>query len=1462
MSLKDIRLSSPEDPRASDKVVINVGGIRHETYTGTLKNIPDTRLYWITENKTQLPEYDPNTNEYFFDRHPSVFAQILNFYRTGKLHCPNDVCGPLFEEELAFWGIDELQVESCCWLNYKKHREAQANLDTLDGGHESDRDSLSDMDMTVYGLVADSIRNRNRSLWKKYQPKIWTTFEEPYSSRLAQIIAFTTLMLILTSVITFCLESDPYFEDKNSPQFKALYITDIICVAWFTLEFVVRLIFCPKKFQFIKKPMNWIDFGAIVPFYLNLFISESDIKTIVVLRVVRLIRVFRIFKLSRHSYGLQILGHTLKSSCSELFLLAFFLSIGVVIFSSIIYYAEKDIPLTKFTTIPASFWWAVVTMTTLGYGDMTPESWEGKIVGSFCAISGVLMIALPVPVIVSNFSLYYSHAKARLKLPKRKRPLIIGAANALKVAQSFVTQTSPNLSREVVDQVEGEGQDDSDKEDVRRGSRTRRSPHPSFRSTHRGSPLARPKLQGPSTLVTPPSPRNSGLVMSRLSLLAAPEAERIEIEMDERNPSYTVVVEKEGSSNSVKESESQQSSPSGSKSSAQASEVSSTGALLSPKKSEPESATSEIRAMPEGRQRSTSSAKSVSVDSSQGSPKLNPRGRMGRRGSLYVVGFTAKHWQNKALKKNKTAQTDPGSRKASTVSATERRGSSTYGVGTNGARKGSSINTEKASQLVSQLTALQRAENTSDNQDKGAENGLRGKSDRSETDGRNETSTQTPERSTGQATDKTRFMASSVNPGRPRDAYRNAKTNLTSVSIESNDSSSRMSDDSLSINDRHRQRRGSSPLVRQKAVFTFDTSDQLVQVDPCAGRQASSGAKGRSHDDNGFSLSPLIEQSNEMSGENELVVSKKQTEIRRNSCIPAIATERKSSGKKTKSLGFLPNGYINGSYRHDEEDRIISERGLSPSCHSSGISSDKPLFLDPRRRSETYPVYLTVEGEPYPSTVLSSHGAPYYTEAKTLGQYSAPPHIQLTSNSDLNLPSISEEHVALNSKPRGVGINRLQMPAVLPRPNSLPNWSGDLFRPVVMHRPYSDSLYMNHSGAYPFPANIEHISRSSTGNIQHPLGFQQYLSTGVNQSNSRGLPVRRNTYSSFEEQRALSEADVNGVLAQRRQGHVMYVHAPQTEHKTGDPSFPNERDRIPEVSRKDKSRSKGSSCEHVASPFCFQKTESISSPDLHSINGSLAADPLYSNLSSSWYQSPDDSSRKRTIEDSKTDEQRNFGNISDSGQEPLASKVPIPNSVQNNFPVHTSEQIVNDSIHVRSSSGGPSPGRTEGHEDGRGKNASSPRLERTDRQVIYNGHEVVQPRESLNRPAGVPVFNRQRARAIFVGDSGIDSVNSSTNSMTHSLESDGDASKERKESVTAHLSNARVDILNPIDESETEVSESISLDNARNSEIIPSQPANDVLNIKKQVVLSKVKINGSRLSDILSSSDLYESSLV
>lgn len=1232
--------------------------------------------------------------------------------------------------------------------------------------------------------------------------------------------------------------------------------------------------------------MNWIDFGAILPFYVNLLIKSSNIKTIVVLRVVRLIRVFRIFKLSRHSYGLQILGHTLRSSCSELFLLAFFLSIGVVIFSSIIYYAEKDIVNTKFTTIPASFWWAVVTMTTLGYGDMAPESWEGKIVGSFCAISGVLMIALPVPVIVSNFSLYYSHAKARLKLPKRKRPLIIGAANALKVAQSFVTQSSPNISRGVVDQIEREDQDDSDKDDSRPSSRTRRSPHPSLRSTPRGSPMTKSRFQSPNTLITPPSPRNSlltsGQVARRSSLLAVPEAERIEIEMQERNPSCSVLVGEESSPElATKENVSQQ-SPSATnftfRGSDQTSEVSSVVTTLSPKRSDTESPSSptEVKTPPSGRQRSTSSAQSMSMDSTQGSPKLNPRGRMGRRGSLYVVGFTAKHWQNKALKKNKktqSAQTEANSRRASAVS-TDRRSSATQATVASGSRRNSSKGSDTStlpspekvsSQLASKLTALKESGTTTETQGteatplfrNGRENGYGVMNNGvDEQDGKNG---QTSKKFRSRSDDNARFKASPLN--KLRDEFRNGKSNGVSVSIESNDSSARMSDDSLTISDRHRQRRGSSPLVRQKAVFTFDTPDQLVQVDPTAGGHMSATAKRkpspvRAHDENGFSLSPLIEHS-----ENEIAEQKKHLEARRNSCIPAITMERKSSSKRSKPQALLPNGYVNGSYHYDEEDRGIGEMRLSPIAHHYTELS--------RTRSETYPLYFAVGGDSYPSVGSSSHGQPFYTEAKSLGHYSAPPHRQVPAHSDSNLPSISEEHTVLNPRQRGVDVTRLGAPVMLPRPNSLPNWSGSLVRPVVTHRPHSDSVYWNHTEAYPFPSGMA----SSLGNLGHPQGIQQFPSPAVAQGNYQGHPaaVRRNTYSSFEDQRAIRDVGIEGVLAQRRQGHVLYVHVPQSDPINGsaaDTSLASERDRIPETSRNVKSpRSKGNSCEHISSPFFFQKTESISSPDLHSMNGSLVPDRLSSSLSNSWYQSPDQTARKRTTDNTKLNgELVNYSSYPSyqNIQELQARGVSIhsvPKSVQDVSSVYGSEQIGNESIPARSSSGGRSPGQTEGRDAERAKSASSPRLERTDRQVIFNGHEVLQQRDSLNRPASVPVFNRQRARALFVGDSGIESVGS-LNSMTHSVESEAEGGKERKESVTC-LSNARVEILNPIRESETEVSDSVPVENVRNAEkSSPPQTSSDDSNKKRQIVMSSVKLNGSRMTDVLSNPDLYESSLV
>ncbi|XP_035238032.1 potassium voltage-gated channel subfamily C member 4 [Anguilla rostrata] len=438
----------------SDKIVINVGGTRHETYKSTLRTLPGTRLAWLADPDTQANS-DADTgqvpgNEFFFDRHPGIFAYVLNYYRTGKLHCPADVCGPLFEEELAFWGIDETDVEPCCWMTYRQHRDAEEALDIFEPPDPDDTDDDRELPRR-FGI--EDCPDRSRGCRQVWQPKIWALFEDPYSSRAARGVAFVSLFFILVSITNFCLETHEAFNVlKTYPVNEsvgnrtvlgtrmelvtapALFLVEGVCVVWFTFEFLMRVLCCPDKLLFIKNLLNIIDFVAILPFYLELGLSglSSKAATDVLgfLRVVRFVRILRIFKLTRHFVGLRVLGHTLRASVNEFCLLIIFLALGVLIFATMIYYAERiganpknpmNTSHTHFKNIPISFWWAVVTMTTLGYGDMYPQTWLGMMVGALCALAGVLTIAMPVPVIVNNFGMYYSLAMAKQKLPKKKK---------------------------------------------------------------------------------------------------------------------------------------------------------------------------------------------------------------------------------------------------------------------------------------------------------------------------------------------------------------------------------------------------------------------------------------------------------------------------------------------------------------------------------------------------------------------------------------------------------------------------------------------------------------------------------------------------------------------------------------------------------------------------------------------------------------------------------------------------------------------------------------------------------------------------------------------------------------------------------------------------------------------------------------------------------------------------------
>uniref|UniRef100_A0A336MSP2 CSON006161 protein n=1 Tax=Culicoides sonorensis TaxID=179676 RepID=A0A336MSP2_CULSO len=450
---------------AENRVVLNVGGIRHETYKATLKKIPATRLSRLTE---ALGNYDPILNEYFFDRHPGVFAQVLNYYRTGKLHYPTDVCGPLFEEELAFWGLDSNQVEPCCWMTYTQHRNTQETLAVLDR-LDLDTEKPSDEETAKKFGFEDAYIKGKVSWWQHVKPQIWSLFDEPYSSNAAKIIGIISVFFICVSIISFCLKTHPdmrvpiirnitvklansngtaWVLDKTQTNAHvAFFYIECFCNAWFTFEILVRFVSSPNKLKFIIASVNIIDYIATMSFFIDLILQKfaSHLENADILEFFSIIRIMRLFKLTRHSSGLKILVQTFRASAKELTLLVFFLVLGIVIFASLVYYAERiqTNPHNDFNSIPLGLWWALVTMTTVGYGDMTPKTYVGMFVGALCALAGVLTIALPVPVIVSNFTMYYSHTQARAKLPKKRRR-VLPVEQLRPLPPRIPGQTGPN----------------------------------------------------------------------------------------------------------------------------------------------------------------------------------------------------------------------------------------------------------------------------------------------------------------------------------------------------------------------------------------------------------------------------------------------------------------------------------------------------------------------------------------------------------------------------------------------------------------------------------------------------------------------------------------------------------------------------------------------------------------------------------------------------------------------------------------------------------------------------------------------------------------------------------------------------------------------------------------------------------------------------------------------------------
>ncbi|KHN86087.1 Potassium voltage-gated channel protein Shaker [Toxocara canis] len=358
-------------------VTINVSGLKFQTFNSTLSRYPETLL---GDPVKRARFWNGHDGEYFFDRHRGSFESILYIYQShGIVKRPEAVPIDIFLKEMKFFEMTDDILEAF-WISegYEKPKEAK-------------------MPQNIH------------------QRRIWELMEYPDSSLSARILAFVSIIVITVSIVSFCLETLPSLKPADIEGVRdwsnPFLWVEFVCIIWFTIELLLRFASCPCKLTFMRSIPNIIDFIAIAPFFVNLVWSDvsksNSSMSFAVLRVLRLVRVFRIFKLSRHSVGLQILGKTFRASIQEFCLLIFFMAIALVLFASGMYFAEQGEPDTKFTSIPASFWFVLVTMTTVGYGDLTPTGVYGKLVGSVCALIGVLTLALPVPIIVANFKHFY-----------------------------------------------------------------------------------------------------------------------------------------------------------------------------------------------------------------------------------------------------------------------------------------------------------------------------------------------------------------------------------------------------------------------------------------------------------------------------------------------------------------------------------------------------------------------------------------------------------------------------------------------------------------------------------------------------------------------------------------------------------------------------------------------------------------------------------------------------------------------------------------------------------------------------------------------------------------------------------------------------------------------------------------------------------------------------------------------
>lgn len=238
----------------------------------------------------------------------------------------------------------------------------------------------------------------------KAKKEIYEILEPDVSRKIAtKIFTMFIMTLILLNVVSIIILSLPNISQKLR---HILILFNVFSVIVFTIEYILRLWTCTinkgyknpfyGRLKFALSPLLLIDFIAIFPFYLT-FLIHID------LRFLRMLRLLRIFKMTRYSESFKIFGNIFKEKKEEIVISLVIVLLLMVLSSSLMYLAEYKAQPKVFSSIPATMWWAVITLTTVGYGDVVPITPIGRILGGVVALLGIAMFALPTGILASGF---------------------------------------------------------------------------------------------------------------------------------------------------------------------------------------------------------------------------------------------------------------------------------------------------------------------------------------------------------------------------------------------------------------------------------------------------------------------------------------------------------------------------------------------------------------------------------------------------------------------------------------------------------------------------------------------------------------------------------------------------------------------------------------------------------------------------------------------------------------------------------------------------------------------------------------------------------------------------------------------------------------------------------------------------------------------------------------------------